>query len=105
MCKCGKEIPDNVKFCLNCGAEQAGAKPTAAPTSTQGNCPTAEAPKKRKNFLPAIFATTAVEEISFERQIKINAEIDSLPRPPIADGEWIPMNPETVEEYFGTMKR
>lgn len=44
-----------------------------------------------------------VEEISYERQIEINAEIDSIPRPPIAEGDWIPMNPETVEEYFGTM--
>lgn len=58
--KCGKEIPDNVKFCPNCGAEQAGAKPTAVPTSTQGNGPTAEAPKKRKNFLTAIIAAAAV---------------------------------------------
>lgn len=60
MCKCGKEIPDNVKFCPNCGAEQAGAKPTVAPASTQGNVPTAEAPKKKKNFLPAIIAAAAV---------------------------------------------
>lgn len=47
------------------------------------------------------YSDGTVEEISFERQIEINAEIDSLPRPPIAEGEWIPMNPETVEEYFG----
>ena len=48
------------------------------------------------------YSDGTVEEIPFERQIEINAEIDSLPRPPIAEDYWIPMNPETVEEYFGT---
>lgn len=58
--KCGKEIPDNVKFCPNCGAEQAGVKPTDAPSSAQGNGAMAEVPKKKKNFLPAIIAAAAV---------------------------------------------
>lgn len=47
------------------------------------------------------YSDGSVEEISYERQIELNAEIDSLPRPPIAEGDWIPMDPETVEEYFG----
>ena len=28
---CGKELPDNAKFCNNCGAQQGAAQPAAAP--------------------------------------------------------------------------
>lgn len=51
---CGKQIPDNNKFCNHCGAQQTADNPINSAASRQSNLPQQAPPKKKNGIIVSI---------------------------------------------------
>ena len=84
--KCGNEMPDNVKFCPSCGAEQGESKQK----TFSGN--TVE--KKKKNRKPLIIAAAALAVICIAAMLGI-----AMRKPAISLNQYLTVEFDGAEGY------